>query len=219
MTAIRILLADDHSLLRAGIRALLEALSGVEVVAEAADGAEALKLIAMHAPDVAMLDIAMPNLGGLDVAARVAENFPGTHVIILSMHVDEEYIRRAIRSGATGYLLKDSATSELEAAVRTVASGGTYLSPAVSTHLVNGLQRHDPGKIAAPAADCLTPRQREVLRMVAEGLTTKAIARVLGISVKTIESHRTQLMERLGIHEIAGLVRYAIRAGLVNSDE
>ena len=219
MTTIRILLADDHSLLRAGIRALLEALSDVEVVAEAADGTEALGLIATHAPDIAMLDIAMPKLGGLEVAAQVARDFPRTRVMILSMHVDEEYIRRAIRSGATGYLLKDSATSELEAAVRSVASGGTYLSPAVSTHLVNGYQRHERGESTALAADPLTPRQREVLRMIAEGLTTKAIARVLGISVKTVEAHRTQLMERLNIHEIARLVRYAIRAGLVNSDD
>jgi DNA-binding NarL/FixJ family response regulator len=219
MTAIRILLADDHSLLRAGIRALLEALPDVEVVAEAADGTEALGLIATHAPDIAMLDIAMPKLGGLEVAAQVARDFPRTRVMILSMHVDEEYIRRAIRSGATGYLLKDSATSELEAAVRSVASGGTYLSPAVSTHLVNGYQRHERGESPALAADPLTPRQREVLRMIAEGLTTKAIARVLGISGKTVEAHRTQLMERLNIHEIARLVRYAIRAGLVNAND
>jgi DNA-binding NarL/FixJ family response regulator len=220
MTTIRILLADDHSLLRAGIRALLEALTDVEVVAEAADGAEALGLIASHAPDIAMLDIAMPKLGGLDVAARVAQDFPRTRVMILSMHVDEEYIRRAIQVGATGYLLKDSGISELEAAVRAVASGGTYLSPAVSTHLVLGYQRHERGMVVASAlaANPLTPRQSEVLRMIAEGLTTKAIACTLRISGKTVEAHRTQLMERLNIHEIAGLVRYAIRTGLANSD-
>ena len=221
MNPIRVLLADDHTLVRAGVRSLLETLRDVAVIAEAADGSEALVLIAAHRPDVALLDINMPRLGGLEAAARVARDFPTTRVIILSMHVDEEYVREAIRVGASGYLLKDSGTSELETAIRAVARGETYLSPAASTHLVAGYQRHESGAASAPASapDPLTPRQREVLRLIAAGLPTKAIARTLGISVKTAEVHRTQLMDRLDIHEIAGLVRYAIRTGLVGADE
>ena len=217
MTPIRVLLADDHALVRAGVRSLLETLRDVVVIAEAADGAEALALIAAHRPDVALLDINMPKLSGLEVTARAAGSVPPTRVLIVSMHVDEEYVREAIRAGAAGYLLKDSGTSELETAIRAVARGETYLSPAASTHLVAGFQRHESGE--APAPDPLTPRQREVLRLVAEGLPTKAIARKLGISVKTAEAHRTQLMDRLDIHEIAGLVRYAIRTGLVAAED
>jgi DNA-binding NarL/FixJ family response regulator len=217
MTPIRVVLADDHTLVRAGVRSLLEALRDIAVIAEAADGSEAVDLIAAHRPDVALLDINMPKLSGLEAAARVARDTPSTRVIILSMHVDAEYVRAAIRAGAVGYLLKDSGTTELETAIRAVAQGETYLSPAASTHLVAGFQRHESGEAAAP--DPLTPRQREVLRLIAEGLPTKAIARRLGISVKTAEAHRTQLMDRLDIHEIAGLVRYAIRTGLVAADE
>jgi DNA-binding NarL/FixJ family response regulator len=217
MTPIRVLLADDHTLVRAGVRSLLETLHDVVVIAEAADGSEALALIAAHRPDVALLDINMPKLSGLEVAARVTRDVPPTRVIILSMHVDAEYVREAIRAGAGGYLLKDSGTSELETAIRAVARGETYLSPAASTHLVAGYQRHESGAGSAP--DPLTPRQREVLRLIAEGLPTKAIARKLGISAKTVEVHRTQLMDRLDIHEIAGLVRYAIRTGLVGAGE
>jgi DNA-binding NarL/FixJ family response regulator len=210
------LLADDHGLLRAGVRSLLEALKDVVVVAEAADGSEALRLIEAHQPQIALLDIAMPKLTGLDVAARVAQDFPMTRVIILSMHVDEEYVRRAIAAGASGYLLKDSGTSELETAVRAVARGETYLSPAVSTHLIVRYRRHERGE--APVAEPLTPRQREVLRLIAQGLTTKAIARKLDISIKTVETHRTQLMDRLDIHDLAGLVRHALRIGLIEMD-
>jgi DNA-binding NarL/FixJ family response regulator len=217
MTPIRVVLADDHTLVRAGVRSLLEALRDIAVIAEAADGSEAVDLIAAHRPDVALLDINMPKLSGLEAAARVAHDTPSTRVIILSMHVDAEYVRAAIRAGAVGYLLKDSGTTELETAIRAVAQGETYLSPAASTHLVAEFQRHESGEAAAP--DPLTPRQREVLRLIAEGLPTKAIARRLGISVKTAEAHRTQLMDRLDIHEIAGLVRYAIRTGLVAADE
>jgi DNA-binding NarL/FixJ family response regulator len=213
MTPIRILLADDHALLRAGVRSLLEAFEGVEVVAEAADGAEALRLIELHRPDLALLDISMPKLGGLDVAARVSEVSPSTRVIILSMHVDEQYVQKAIRAGASGYLLKDTGKTELEAAIHAVGGGTNYFSPAVSSHLVTGFQKRD--RADPPDADLLTTRQREILRLIAEGQTTKAIARDLALSVKTVEAHRSQLMDRLDIHEIAGLVRYAIRTGLI----
>jgi DNA-binding NarL/FixJ family response regulator len=214
---IRVILADDHTLLRAGLRALLEDLPGVEVVAEAADGVEALALVEAHRPDVVLMDIAMPHLTGLDVAARLRQERPEARVLILSMHKDEAYVRRAVLAGAAGYLLKDSDTEELALAIRAVARGETYLSPAVSKHLVADYRRQAGGQ--ADPAGGLTPRQREVLRLIAEGATTKAIARRLGISIKTVESHRTLLMERLGIHDVAGLVRYAIRVGLITPEE
>ena len=213
MTPIRVLLADDHALIRAGVRSLLASLEGIVVVAEAADGIEALDRIAALQPDVALIDIAMPGLDGLEVAARVTRDQPRTRVIILSMHLDEEYVRQAMQVGATGYLLKDLGTSELELAIRAVARGETYLSPAVSTQVLAGYLRYCGGE-AGPAGP-LTPRQREVLGLIAEGLTTKAIARRLGIAVKTAETHRTELMDRLDIHDIAGLVRYAMRFGMV----
>jgi DNA-binding NarL/FixJ family response regulator len=216
MGAIRVILADDHTLLRAGIRALLEYLPGVEVVAEAADGLKALELALALRPDVILMDIAMPGLSGLEAAARLKQDDPEIKVLILSMHEDDAYVRRAILLGAAGYLLKDSDTEELGLAIRAVARGETYLSPAVSKHLVADYRRQ-AGDQAGPAGG-LTPRQREVLRLIAEGATTKAIARSLGISVKTVESHRTLLMERLGIHDVPGLVRYAIRVGLITPE-
>lgn len=214
MTETRIVLADDHTILRAGIRSLLEGLGGVKVVAEASDGPEALALVEHHKPDILLVDISMPGMNGLDVAARVAARVPGTSVIVLSMHGDAEYVRRAVESGARGYLFKDSDEAELALAVRAVGRGETYFSPRASTHLVSGyLNRPAP----APA-DGLTPRQREVLTLIADGMTTKGIARRLKISPKTVETHRTQLMERLDIHDVAGLVRYAVRIGLVSTE-
>lgn len=214
MATTRVLLADDHPLMRAGVCALLRGLDGVTVVAEAGDGEEALALIESHRPDVVMTDIGMPRVNGLELAARLAKTHPEIRVIILSMHSDEEYVREAITAGAAAYLLKDSGTAELELALRAVASGETYLSPAVSTQVMASYQRFARG--AAVAEDPLSPRQREVLRMIAEGQTTKAIARLLTLSVKTIESYRAQLMDRLDIHDIAGLVRYAIRTGMID---
>jgi DNA-binding NarL/FixJ family response regulator len=210
---IRILLADDHALVRAGFRALLEGLAGFQVVAEAGDGPEALRLVDVHHPDVVLLDVTMPGLTGLEVAAQLVQVSPQIRVIMLSMHATEEFVLQALRAGAAGYLLKDAGTDELETAVRTVAAGETYLSPSVSKHVVAGyLQR-----VRTPTSplEQLTPRQRDVLRLIAEGMTNKEIARRLNISGKTVESHRTQLMERLDIHDIAGLVRFAIRVGLV----
>jgi len=217
MTPLRILLADDHALVRAGLRALLSELAGVEVVAETGDGLEALQLIREKKPDLVLLDIAMPGLNGLEVASRVAKEQPRTKVIIVSMHGDDESVRRALLSGASGYLLKHSDRAELELAVRAVARGDTWLSPAVSKKVVAAFAEG-----ARPAAsgpfEMLTPRQREVLQLIAEGLSNKEIAHRLGLGVKTVDTHRTEMMERLGIHGVAGLVRYAIRVGLVRPE-
>jgi DNA-binding NarL/FixJ family response regulator len=212
---IRVLIADDHTLVRAGIRALLQDLEGVEVVAEAGDGREAMDLVERHRPDVLVTDIAMPHLGGLELAGRVTRELPATRVIILSMHANEEYASRALQAGAAGYLLKDSGLAELELAVRAVVRGETYLSPAVSRHVIADYLRRTGG---APDSGPLTPRQGQVLQLIAEGKTTKQIARLLGVSIKTVETHRVQLMDRLDIHDVAGLVRYAIRTGMVRSD-
>jgi DNA-binding NarL/FixJ family response regulator len=217
MDPCRVVIADDHTLVRAGIRALLQGLEGVEVIAEAGDGVEALAIVAARRPDVLLTDIAMPRMSGLELAARVARERAETRVIILSMHASEEYASRALEAGAAGYLLKDSGLAELELALRAVARGETYLSPAVSKHVIAGYLKRTGG--AHPEASRLTPRQREILRLVVEGQTTKGIARRLGISVKTVETHRAQLMERLGIHDVAGLVRFAIRIGLIGPEE
>jgi len=214
---LRVLLAEDHTLVRAGIRALLESLDGVEVVAEAADGREALRLAQAHAPDILLMDITMKELNGLEATARLAKERSATRVIILSMHADQAYVRQALQAGAAGYLLKGADLAELELALKAVTRGDTYLSPSVSKGLVGDLLN---GK--APAAnplDELTLRQREVLQLVAEGKTTKEIAGRLNLSIKTVETHRAQLMERLNIHDVAGLVKFAIRVGLVQANE
>lgn len=213
---IRVLLAEDHALVRAGIRSLLASVPDIEVVGEAGDGREALAILERTPADVAILDITMPGMNGLEAASRIAERWPATRVIILSMHSNEEYVARALRAGAAGYLLKDAGTSELEAAIRAVVGGQSYLSPAVSKRVVAG--GSGGGAEGPTALEALTPRQREVLQLIAEGHSTKGIAAVLELSVKTIETHRTQLMQRLGIHDVAGLVRYAMRMGLINPD-
>jgi len=209
---IRVLLADEHTLERSGIRALLEKVPEVETVAEAGDGREALRLIKLHQPDVALIDIALPKLNGVEVAARVGKDFPGVRVVILSMYASEGYVWQALRSNAVGYLLKSAEAADLEQAIKTVARGETYLSPSISRQMIQDYARHADNN--GTQLDRLTPRQREVLQLIAEGYTTKAIAQILKISVKTVETHRAQLMDRLGIHDVAGLVRYAIQIGL-----
>lgn len=213
----RLLLADDHTLFRQGVRSLLDRIAGVEVVAETGDGREALDLVERMRPDVALLDITMPGLNGLEVAARVSKSSPSTRVVILSMHAGEAYVAQALRAGVSGYLLKDAAAAELELALHSVRRGETYLSPAISKHVVDGFL----GRASAdgdPLAG-LTARQREILQLIAEGKSTKEMAAILGVSVKTVETHRAQLMERVGIHDVAGLVRLAIRSGLVSSED
>jgi DNA-binding NarL/FixJ family response regulator len=214
---IRVLLADDHDLFRAGIRSLMQGFAGIEVIAEAGDGREALRLCRAHLPDVALMDIMMPELNGLDATARLAATSPRTRTLILSMNATEEYVLQALRCGAAGYLLKNTSPSELERAIRAVARGETYLTSAISGHVISAYLRRIGGETIGPI-DRLTVRQREVLQLVAEGDTTKEIARKLDLSVKTVESHRAQLMAELDIHDIAGLVRYAIRMGIITPD-
>lgn len=213
MSRTRILLADDHTLVRAGLRALVESIDGAEVVGESGEGRETLELIGTLRPDVVLLDIGMPGLNGLEVARRAAEASPRTRVIILSMHAEASYVRQALQAGVAGYLLKGAAVAELPLALASVMRGETYLTPRVSRTVVEGMLGD-----AAPGADPLaglTQRQREILQLIAEGRSTKEIAGILDVSVKTVETHRARLMERLGIHDVAGLVRFAIKAGLV----
>jgi DNA-binding NarL/FixJ family response regulator len=214
---IRVLLADDHELFRAGIRSLLQAFDGIEIVAQASNGREALRLCQAHCPDVALMDIMMPELNGLDATARLAANLPRTRTIILSMNANEEYVLQALRCGAAGYLVKNTSPLELEQAIRAVVRGENYLSPAISQHMIAGYLERIRGEPIG-LFDRLSHRQREVLQLVAEGHTTKEIARKLGVNVKTVEMHRGRLMAALDIHNIAGLVRYAIRMGLISPD-
>jgi DNA-binding NarL/FixJ family response regulator len=219
----RVLLADDHALVRAGIRALLVGLPDIESVVEAGDGQEALTVLRETRPDLALIDIAMPGLNGLELAARVAREAPATRLVILSMHGTPAHVAQALRAGVSGYLLKDAAADELPVLLRAVMRGETYLSPAISKQVVDGyLGRMTPAAGLkggdSPTPDVLTSRQREILQLVAEGKSTKEVAQLLDVSAKTVETHRGQIMERLGIHDLAGLVRYAIRTGLVSSD-
>jgi DNA-binding NarL/FixJ family response regulator len=217
METIRVILADDHAVVRVGVRSLLEEMPEIKVVAEAADGNAALGLVDALRPDVLVTDIAMPGMTGLELAELVTREYPETRVLVLSMHKEKAFATKALSCGASGYLLKEAATGELGTAVLAVARGEGYLSPAVSAHLVADYARLARAEVSQ--TDPLSPRQREVLRLVAAGLATKAIARQLGISVKTAETHRAQLMERLGIHDVAGLVRYAIRTGMIDVSE
>jgi DNA-binding NarL/FixJ family response regulator len=214
---IRVLLADDHDLFRAGIRSLMRAFADTEVVAEASNGREALQLCKTHKPDVALMDIMMDELNGLEATARIAAISPQTRTVILSMNANEEYVLQALRCGAAGYLLKNISPEELEQAVRAVARGETYLSSAISKHVIAAYLGR-VGDENTSVFEKLTSRQREVLQLIAEGHSTKEIARKLGVSVKTAEMHRSQMMTALDIHDVAGLVRYAIRMGLITPD-
>jgi len=214
---IRVLLADDHTLVRAGIRALLEKLPGVAVAGEASDGREVLDLIKAHQPEVVLLDISMPGLNGLQALARITRDFPHVRVIILSMHPNDEYVLQALKSGACGYLLKKAATAELQAALNSVVGGEIYLSREIASRFLKKFPLQQIAHSSSPLEQ-LTSRQREILQLLAEGQTTKAIASILKVSDKTVEYHRAKLMAVLKIFDIPGLVRFALRTGLISAE-
>jgi DNA-binding NarL/FixJ family response regulator len=207
---IRVLLADDHVLVREGLRALLAKEADIQVVAEAGDGREAIRVAREARPDVAAMDLSMPLLNGLEAARQMAvwDRPPG--VILLTVHGEDRYVLEAIRAGVRGYVLKKQAAADLVRAIREVSGGGVYLSPGISAAVVEAVRSPQ-----VPMEEPLTAREREVLQLVAEGKTTKEIAVLLGVSVKTADAHRTRLMQKLDIHDIAGLTRYAIRQGVI----
>lgn len=207
---IRVLLADDHVLVREGLRALLAREADIQVVAEAGDGREALLLAREARPDVAALDLSMPLLNGLEAARQIAAWERAPRVILLTVHAEDRYVLEALRAGVRGYVLKKQAAADLVRAIREVSGGGVYLSPGISSAVVEAIR--SPQRVPE---ELLTPREREVLQLVAEGKTTKEIAVLLGVSVKTADAHRTRLMQKLDIHDIAGLTRYAIRQGVI----
>ncbi|MEO8434785.1 MAG: response regulator transcription factor [Pyrinomonadaceae bacterium] len=215
MKPLRVVIADDHVLVRAGICELLKVLPEVAVVGEASDGHEALRLIRTHQPDIVLMDTGMPGMNGLEAAALTKKQFPQVKVIILSEHSSEEFVFRALRSGAEGFILKDDSVGELYSAIKSVARGGEHLSAQVTRKVVMGyLDGQEGGDELVKA---LTARQREVLQLIAEGHSTKEIAKLLNVSVNTVKTHRLKLMEKLGVHEITGVVRYAVRLGLIKN--
>jgi len=216
MSRLRLVLADDHVLMRAGLRGLLEAIPGVEIVGEASDGFEAVSMVAKHRPHIALLDVAMAGLNGLDAAVRILDESPGTRVIILSMYANEEYVCRAMKIGVSGYLPKSAEPAELRTAIETVARGEVFLSPPLSKLIVAAYVRGESSNTSALAR--LSPRQREVLQLMSEGRRTKEIAQILKISARTVESHRAKLMAELHIHDVPSLVKFAMRIGLVTCD-
>ena len=214
MKKIRVLIADDHNLMRDGVKALLEKTPELEIIAEASDGLEAIRCIGTHRPNIVLMDIGMTPLNGLDATSRITREYPDVRVIILSMHANEEYVLQALRAGAAGYLLKDCKKQELINAILSIASGKTYLSSQVSRHVIDTYVQ-SVGAETSPLEQ-LTPRQRQILRLVAEGRTNKEMAQLLNVSIKTVDTHRTLLMQRLDIHDVAGLVRFAIKVGLIS---
>ncbi len=211
MKPTRVLLVDDHALVRAGIRALISRIEGVEVVGEIGNGDEALSLIETLQPDLVLLDITMPGMSGLTALSEISARFPKVRVIMLTMHEAREYVIQALHFGVAGFIPKSAASTELEQAIHTVMRGKTYVSNEIAQEDLLSTEAAHEQKLL----EKLTPRQREILGLIAEGKSMKEIGRALNISVKTVESHRAQLTERLGIHEIAGLVRFAIKTGLV----
>jgi DNA-binding NarL/FixJ family response regulator len=216
MSRLRVMIVEDHALVRAGMRALLEKIDGIDVVSAVGDGWEAVKAVQTDAPDLVLMDIAMPELNGLDATSRIVKESPATRVILLSMHANEEYLQQALQSGALGYLLKGAELAELELAIKTVSRGESYLTPAVAKYAIEAYREKSDGP-TGPLAK-LSMRQREILQLIAEGHTTKDIAQRLNVSVKTVETHRAHLMERLEIHDVPGLVRFAVRVGLIQPD-
>ncbi len=211
MKRIRILLADDHAVVRQGFKMILSAQSDMEIVGEAGNGREAVELAEELKPDIVVMDVAMPELNGIEATRRLASSTPHTRVVALSMHKDNVYVREILRAGARGYLLKDSVASDVVTAIRSVARGESYLSPAVSNAVLDDYRKHVTNPI-----DLLSSREREVLQMLAEGKTNKEIAVVLNLSVYTVDAHRGRIMEKLNVHSINELVRFAVRNGLID---
>jgi DNA-binding NarL/FixJ family response regulator len=210
----RILLADDHQMVREGLKGLLELVLGAEVVGEAGDGRTALDMARKLEPDIIVMDVGMPGLNGIEATRQILGDRPDTRVIALSMHSEKRFVLGMLDAGASGYVLKESAIDELTKAIETVAAGQTYLSPKIAATVVDALRmKGEPSDATQPAAS-LTPREREVLQLIAEGQTTKEIAEGLHVSVKTVEAHRRGIMEKLDLHNVAQLTRYAIREGL-----
>jgi len=217
MNPIRIMLADDHTVIRRGLRALLERQSGFAVVAEAADGREAVETAAVVQPDVAVIDIGMPNINGIEAARRITEKRPETAVVILSMHADESYVLRALKSGARGYLLKDSPEEDLIDAIRAVHAGKAFFSPEISKMLAEDYMRQMRQRGVEDSYELLTPREREVLQMLGEGKSNKEVATQLNLSLHTVETHRGNVLEKLNLHSTAEMILYAVRKGIVTS--
>jgi two-component system, NarL family, response regulator NreC len=216
MRKTRILLADDHKLMRSGLKALIEQQPDLTVVGEADDGRQAVALAASLQPDLLVMDIGMPNLNGIEAARQITQANPGTAIVILSMHSDESYVLRALKAGAKGYLLKDSAESDLIRAVHAVAGGKSFFSPAVSKVLLDDYVRKLQRSGAEDAYDLLTPREREILQLIAEGKSNKDVANLLNLSVYTVETHRSNIMEKLNLRGIPELILYAVRKGIIS---
>jgi DNA-binding NarL/FixJ family response regulator len=211
---IKVVLVDDHTMVRSGVKALLEGSPGIQVIGEASDGREAVKLAGKLNPDVVVLDVAMPKLNGIEAARQIKRNQPTCHVVMLSMHEDRQYIFEALRAGAGGYVLKDAAFSELVNALRTVTGGQTYLSPAVAGTVLEDYVNRARGDIAGNELEKLSGREREVLQLIAEGKSSPEIAKALHISIHTVDTHRRNIMEKLDVHNLAGLIKFAVRHGL-----
>ena len=216
MRQIRILLADDHNVMRGGLRVLLERQPGFKVVSEASDGRQAVEQAEATKPDIIVLDIAMPNLSGIEAAQRISTLLPHTRIIILSMHSDESYVLRALKAGAKGYLLKDSAENDLIEAIKAVDEGKAFFSPEISNIMVEDYVREMKRRGAEDSYELLTPREREILQMLAEGKSNKHIATVLDLSLYTVETHRRNLQDKLNLHSFAELILYAVRKGIIS---
>jgi DNA-binding NarL/FixJ family response regulator len=215
VSTIRIILADDHTIIRSGLRLLLEQQPDFKVVAEANDGREAVQLVSKHHPDVAILDIGMPQLNGIEATRQIIAENPEAQVLILSMHSDEGYVLRALKAGARAYILKNSAEADLIRAVRSVAEGKSFFSPVISKMLLEDYVRQVREKQVEDSYDLLTPREREILQLLAEGKTNKEVATMLGLSPHTIETHRGNILEKLNLHGVPELIMYAVRKGII----
>jgi DNA-binding NarL/FixJ family response regulator len=219
MTTTRVLLAEDHTIVRKGLLALLDSEAGIEVIGEAQDGREAVARAEQLRPDVVLMDITMPVLNGLEATRQIKKRFPEVKVLILTVHSDDEYIRQILRAGASGYLVKQAAPHELISAIEAIQRGESYLSPSVSKKVVDGYVQYSAGAEEEDSYERLTGREREVLQLIAEGSSTRDIAQMLDLSVKTAETHRARIMDKLDIHSTAELTQYAIRKGVISLDE